>query len=190
MGWKRERTSGRSVHSGPKLEGSESLEPDVVLTTFPRWPRLALKLKLLLSTFGSPAPRAELDAKSAQIFSAYDTDETTDEKLYRFVSQKIRTVDLPLGSTGFRVRSPLEILSSGYGTAEDKAALFLALLPSILPPRHFALCIPGHSPENQLPRPPLFTRILAMVAAGNPRAYLALPSDVAPFPSAPSTLPG
>ncbi len=183
-------TSGSSVNREPKLTGAESSEPDVVVTTFSRWPRLALKLKLLLSTFGSPAPRAELDAKSAQIFSAYDTDETADEKLYRFVSQKIRTVDLPLGSTGFRVRSPLEVLSSGYGTAEDKAALFLALLPSILPPRHFALCIPGHSPENQLPRPPLFTRILAVVDEGNRRAYLDLAAEVAPFAVVPSSLRG
>jgi len=179
-----------AVNSISKLTSLESSEPDVIVTTLSWWPRLAIKLKLLLSTHSDPSPRGELDAKSAQIVSEHGTGETPDEKLYRFVSQKIRTVDLPLGSTGFRVRSPLEVLSSGYGTAEDKAALFLALLPSILPPRHFALCIPGQSPEKQLPRPSLFTRILAVVDEGNRRVYLDPAAEVAPFGVLPSSLRG
>jgi hypothetical protein len=179
-----------AVNSVSKLTSPESSEPDVLVTTLSWWPRLAMKLKLLLSTHGDPSPRGELDAKSAQIVSARGTGETPDEKLYRFVSQKIRTVDLPLGSTGFRVRSPLEVISSGYGTAEDKAALLLALLPSILPPRHFALCIPGQSPEKQLPRPSLFTRILAVVDEGNRRVYLDPAAEVAPFGVVPSSLRG
>jgi hypothetical protein len=183
-------TTESAVNSASKLTSPESSEPDVIVTTLSWWPRLAMKLKLLLSTHNDPSPRSELDAKSAQIVSAHGTGETPDEKLYRFVSQKIRTVDLPLGSTGFRVRSPLEVLSTGYGTAEDKAALFLALLPSILPPRHFALCIPGHAAEKQLPRPSLFTRILAVVDEGNRRVYLDPAAEVAPFGVVPSSLRG
>ena len=182
-------TAGSAVNSS-KLTLPGSSEPDVIVTTFSWWPRLALKLKGLLVTFSDPSPRTELDAKYAKIISAQGAGESPDENLYRFVSQKIRTVDLPLGSTGFRVRSPLEVLSSGYGTAEDKAALFLALLPSMLPPRHFALCIPGQSPEKQLPRPPLLTRILAVVDEGNRRVYLDLAAEVAPFGVVPSSLRG
>jgi hypothetical protein len=183
-------TPGSSVKPQQKLTSTESSEPDVVVTTFSWWPRLAMKLKLLLSTFGGPNSRTELDAKSAQIGSADGTSETPDEKLYRFVSQKIRTVDLPLGSMGFHVRPPLEVLSSGYGTAEDKAALFLAMLPSMLPPRHLALYIPGHTPEKQLPRPTLFTQILAVVDEGERRVYLDLAAEVAPFGVVPSSLRG
>ncbi len=148
-----------------------------------------MKLKLLLSTFGR-STKAELEAMSAQMISTNVADETADETLYRFVSQKIRTVDLPVGSTGFRVRSPSEVLSSGYGTAEDKAALFVALLPTILPARHFALCIPGLSPEKLLPSPALFTRILAVVDEGNRRVYLDLAAEVAPFGVLPASLRG
>ena len=188
LAYKWKLTSESAVNSASKLTTPEPSEPDVVVTTFSWWPRLALKLKVLLVTSSDPSPRAELDAKSAQIVSAHGTGETPDEKLYIFVSQKIRTIDLPLGSTGFRVRSPLEVLSSGYGTAEDKAALFLALLPSMLPPRHFALCIPSHAAEKQLPRPPLFTRILAVVDEGNRRVYLDPAAEVAPFGVVPSSL--
>src|SRR5262249_55445105 len=37
------------------------------------------------------------------------------------------TVDLPLGATGFSVRTSDSILSSGYATQEDKFVLFAAL---------------------------------------------------------------
>ncbi len=182
-------TTGSAVNSVSKLTPSDSSEPDVIVTTLSWWPRLAMKLKLLLSTFGR-STKAELEAMSAQMISTNVADETADEKLYRFVSQKIRTVDLPVGSTGFRVRSPSEVLSSGYGTAEDKAALFVALLPTILPARHFALCIPGHSPEKLLPSPALFARILAVVDEGNRRVYLDLAAEVAPFGVLPASLRG
>jgi hypothetical protein len=173
-----------------KLGSPELSKPDVILTTFGWWPRMAMKLKLLLSPYGSPSPATKLPDKYAQIVSERRKDENLDETLYRYVSQKIRTVDLPLGATGFRIRPPTDVLSSGYGTAEDKVALLLALLPGMLPPRHFALCFAGGSPERDLPRPSLFTRILAVVDKANGAAFLDPASEVAPFAAVPSSLRG
>lgn len=170
------------------LKSDESSQPHVIVSTFSWWPRLAMRLKFLLTAYDGLGVKAKLDAKSMQIASARAKDEAPEEALYRFVSEKIRTVDLPLGSTGFRVRSPLEVISTGYGTPEDKAALFLALLPSMLPPRHFALCIGSRLPEKLLPRPTLFTHILAAVDEGNKRVYLDLATDVAPFGMIPLSL--
>jgi len=47
--------------------------------------------------------------------------------IYGFLSTQINTVDVPLGSTGFRSRAAEDILNSGYATGEDKYVLFAAL---------------------------------------------------------------
>jgi len=47
--------------------------------------------------------------------------------IYQFVSTQISTVDLPLGTMGFRSRPGADILNSAYATGEDKYVLFAAL---------------------------------------------------------------
>jgi hypothetical protein len=51
---------------------------------------------------------------------------TTLEDAYDFVSQKVVTVDLPVGATGFRLRSAKDVLDSGYATPEEKCMLLAA----------------------------------------------------------------
>jgi hypothetical protein len=75
----------------------------------------------------SPAVRAKADE-----FFAQGKDQTERLRaIYDFVSQKIATVDLRIGSTGYHTRKPEEIMTSRYGTPEDKAALFAALARAI-----------------------------------------------------------
>jgi hypothetical protein len=127
--------------------------------------------------------------------------------LYHFVSAKIRTVDLPIGATGFRTHSPAEVLKLGYGTPEDKFALLGGLAWAFDIESRIALF--GSSPKisNQLPTPSLFANCAVLSNIPSPPHYLGhglsemcdhcgkdywlVPSmEVAPFGAIPPTLRG
>jgi len=106
------------------VENPEPGIADVSLSTFKSWDQLAGRLaKLLVPTLdeGLPAHKAFTIPNSDVVDGEMDA-------VYEFVSKKIRTVDLPLGATGYRRRKPMDIFDSGYGSAEDKFALFAAML--------------------------------------------------------------
>lgn len=102
---------------------------DITLSTLDDYGNLGNKLSNLLypNVAASPAVRARADE-----FFAQGKDQTERLRaIYDFVSQKIATVDLRIGSTGYHTRKPEEIMTSRYGTPEDKAALFAALARAI-----------------------------------------------------------
>jgi Domain of Unknown Function with PDB structure (DUF3857) len=74
----------------------------------------------------NPAPLEIVDL-AQRLTAEAKTPERKIEQIYDFVSQKIRTVDLPLGATGFQLRPAAEVATSGYGTQEDKVECFIAL---------------------------------------------------------------
>jgi hypothetical protein len=80
--------------------------------------------------------------------------------LYEFVSQQIRTIDLPLGTTGFQTRPPADVLASGYATPEDKFALFAALAKNCCGVQAGLVHSAETMPLGGLPRPSLFDHIL------------------------------
>jgi len=113
-----------------RAESSEHPEAsiaDVSLTTFKSWDQLARRLAALLI----PTLEEGTDAQN-KAFTIPDFDIVDGEMqaVYDFVSKKIRTVDIPLGATGYKRRKPMEIFDSGYGSAEDKFVLFAAMLGS------------------------------------------------------------
>jgi uncharacterized protein DUF3857 len=71
-----------------------------------------------------PAQVVELAQK---LIAGARTDDQKTERIYDFVSQKIKTVDLPLGATGFHLRPTADVAASGYAIQEDKVELFMAL---------------------------------------------------------------
>jgi len=97
---------------------------DIALSTLDDYGKLANKLSGLL--YPSDAPGSALRAKADEVVAQGKNQTERLRMLYDFVSQKIKTVDLPLGLTGYRTRKPEEIIGSGYGTSEDKAALLAA----------------------------------------------------------------
>jgi hypothetical protein len=155
---------------------------DVVVTTYSSWDSVAFALAHQLfptSLWTSTTREApEITEKRKQLAAVPGT--RPEESIYDFVAEKIRTVDLPVGSTGFLSRKPAEILSSGYGTTEDKAALFAALAPTI--PVQFDL-VPDHYawPMLQLPRPSVFKQFLLQVGTESRAFYLDPSLEVAPF---------
>jgi len=185
---------GRSltVDPGPANE-STAREPDVVLTSFYSWEGLADRLYEFFKPPRIPDPN--IAAKASELTKTIKSTSTNSSEeqagvFYQFVSQKIRTVDLPLGATGFRTRSPWEILKSGYATAEDKYMLFAALTNSLGITQLGLVPRAGTDLAITPPRPSLFEHLLTLVIWPSFRTWLDLSVEVAPFKLVPSQFRG
>jgi hypothetical protein len=176
------------------LKESSQSQPDVVLTSFAGWQQLADRLRNLLKPYGEFAP--ELFSRADELAKVPTSDPMTTpslraEAFYTFVSQKIRTVDLPLGSTGFKTRNPSDVLTSGYGTQEDKYTLFAALANSYFgPARAGLLQAYPLDPQASLPRPSAFNHLLTMTGWPSINFWLDLNTEVAPYLVIPSEFRG
>jgi hypothetical protein len=129
---------------------------------------------------------AEITQLAESLTKGAETPSQKPEKIYDFVSQKIRTVDLPLGSTGFHLRPATEIASSGYATAEDKTELFMALAQAAKIPTFPVLLGPSQNIGAFLPRPTAFAHILVWAGMD----FLDPSLEVAPFRMLPATYRG
>ncbi len=180
--YKWNRTPAQRLDPSDNSGNVTTTDSDVVATTYSSWDALAQAIahQLYPSWLWSSTSREppEITEKRKQLLATPGL--RAEESIYNFVSQKIRTVDLPLGSTGFHARKPTEILSSGYGTSEDKAALFAALVGTdkvqldMVPN-------PVAGPMHQLPRPTLFNQLLLQVGTASRSIYLDPSLEVAPF---------
>jgi hypothetical protein len=99
--------------------------PDVELGgTFTWW---GLSHQLYYALLPPEKLSAEITEQASKLTQDAKTPEEKAERIFEFVSQKIATVDLPLGATGFKPRPVAEILSSRYANPEDKFVLLEAL---------------------------------------------------------------
>jgi hypothetical protein len=184
----------KAGHLDSALKQSSQSQSDVVLTSFADWQQLADRLRNLLKPYGEFTP--ELFAKADELAMVPTSDPMTlpslrAEAFYTFISQKIRTVDLPLGSTGFKTRNPSDVLSSGYGTPEDKYVLFAALADNFLGPARAGLISSSDvDPQTSLPRPASFNHLLTMTGWPSINFWLDLNAEVAPYQVIPSQLRG
>jgi hypothetical protein len=197
--WERKEATNNSESS----KAAALPETDVIVTTFESWPRLANRLA---KAFQIPMPAApEIIAKASAIVAAANPGakdvplpRLKIEALYDFVSQKIRTVDLPLGATGFRTRTPVEILASGYAAPEDKYVLFCALASAAqdtatastaAPIAAFVATTISKEPPT-LPRPSAFDHLLTFADGQQLNSWLDLNIEVAPFGMVPAEFRG
>jgi hypothetical protein len=186
--WRRAFTE---ENPGPR-ESSVS-EPDIILTSFESWERLAKRLKGSLEPSGHPA--TDVANKASELAKATTSNSTNASELraeafYAFVSQNIRTIDLPLGSTGFRTRNPSEILASGYATAEDKYALFAALTNSFGIAQAGLISSANGDIQASPPRPSAFDHLLTTIRWPSINFWFDLNVEVAPFRVIPSEFRG
>ena len=168
---------------------SEKAEPEVVLTSFASWKQLADRIgdRIIPSeeTVRQQFPKAK------EMVQGKSTPNEWLESFYDFVSQKIVTVDLPLGATGFKTRSVVEILSSGYATPEDKFMLFAALGNNYCGPARAGLTNSTRSlEESELPRPSVFDHLLTMSGYPSINFWMDLNLEVAPYRMIPSQFRG
>ena len=168
-------------------------EPDIVLTSFQSWEQLAKRLAGFLQPGSNRAADVANEASELAKVTGSNPSEAPElrvETIYTFVSQKIKMVDLPLGSTGFRTRNPSEILSSGYATAEDKYVLFAALTNSFGLTQAALISSANGDHQASLQRPSAFDQLLTIIRLPSSNFWLDLNVEVAPFRVIPSQFRG
>jgi hypothetical protein len=171
----KECVSGKIALANPAILAAHS---DIVLTSL-AWGDLVQPLK---NSFGEFDPSASaVKAKTQTLTSSVGTSEAKLKSLYDFVSQKIRTVDLPIGATGFRLRDPTEVLISGYGVPEDKSFLLFAMASSIGVDAAPALILSSPSALLHGANPSALTCILNVARLDTGPVWLDLSVEVAPF---------
>jgi hypothetical protein len=181
--WHRTNT----IDNTTKTETVKS-EPDLVLTTYATWDEFANRLGDRLKA--SREEKDALSSKAKEIAKGEAESVNWIFPIYEFVSQRIKTVDLPLGATGFRTRPATEILASGYGTPEDKFVLFAALVQNCcgvqagLAHSSDAVALGG------IPRPDVFDHLLVAAGAFTVSFWMDLNPEVAPFGMIPSQFRG
>ena len=145
---------------------------DIALSTFSSWGALNTRLR---AQFDQPSVKTNSLKKAAELTSDLTSYAQRVEAIYDFVAQKITLIDLPLGATGYLARSPDEILSSGYGTQEDKYAILNAMLSAF---DRGAVPVFASTSENltgQPPRPSLFTHLLVEILLQPPAEFVTDP---------------
>jgi hypothetical protein len=155
-------------------------KPDVTVTTFTSWNRLATRLAAVLIPTDDDS--RELREKAASLIVPDSDANSKISDLYDFVSQKIHTVDLPIGASGFTIRRPAETLASGYGSPEDKFALFAALANNSFGPARIGfVSSTDQVSEADLPSLTNFDHLLTMSGYPSVNFWMDLNIEVAPF---------
>jgi len=153
-------------------------ESDVVFSSL-SWMDLLKELQNKFDPTG--VPPAEIRARAQALTLGAVTDEDKVRELYEFVAHKLVTIDLPLGSTGFRLRAPAEILSSSYAIPEEKCSLLSALAWSIGLNAKPALTGINETAKRGPAAPSLLTNILIVARLGAATRWLDPSVEVAPF---------
>jgi transglutaminase-like putative cysteine protease len=151
---------------------------DIAFSTLNDYGKLADKLSYLL--YPKDVPIAAVRARADEDFAQTKTQTERLRSVYDFVSQKIKSVELPLGSTGYRTRKPEEIVASGYGTAEDKAALLAALARAITVEPYFYFTL-SDDELSAMDLPTQFDHLLVGAYPDGKWVLLDPSQEVAPF---------
>ncbi len=164
--------------SGADTSSGETNEPDIAVSTFATWSDLAIALggaKLY-----SWNTRDYWDTLQ-KITGGQPSNSDLEQSIYEGVSKKIRTVDLPFEGYALKERSLEEVVSSGYGTASDKAFLFFMLSSRHNIHQQHILFTSASTPEKQIPRPSLFSHLLMEADDGENKIIVDPSMEVAPY---------
>jgi len=174
------------IDSSPKLpaapEDEQVVAADVIVSTFSSWGALVQRL-------GTPLPTQddhhELQTRLHAITPNVNGREAALRAAYDLVSQKLITVDLPVGATGFRLRSVKDTLDSGYATPEEKC-LLLASFARFKKMDAQIVYLAVSQAEEQIARPSVLQRPLVVLSDGKKRFALDPSLEVAPYAFIPS----
>ncbi|HYL82849.1 MAG TPA: DUF3857 domain-containing protein [Candidatus Angelobacter sp.] len=181
----------------PFSEKKEGAEPDIVFSTFDSWQSMSIKLAERLLPGAVPFEKisgyedfqkemdrepevsGEIRTKAGELTRRSKGNKERLEAIYDFVSHRISTIDLPLGITRFAPRLAKNILATGYGTQEDKYALFAALATAAKLSARAALT--GYCNEKGTPNPSVFRHLVVSAYDGKKSFWLDPSAEVAPF---------
>ncbi len=169
----------RWKRSGAPREAAPEGFSDVLLTTYSTWDHFSQKL--VVGFLPRAIPGDDLRAKTAELTQGQKTSGERLEALYDFVSQKIRTVDLPVGTLGFSSRQLTDIIASGYANPEEKVFLLAALCKQAGMSAAPVLAGAYGFPRELFPSPGLFPRILVRVGNLQEVHWLDPTLEVAPL---------
>ena len=147
-------------------EAASSQQSDISITTFVSW--RALGERVMNNWRGSISTDSTVEKKALELIKNSLDTESKMRILYGFVSREIRTIDLPLDATGFRVLSPNIILSSGYGTSLDKLRLLHQLSYSTVGGLQPVFLGGERLLSGQLPMPSLLAVAIGTYFVGSP----------------------
>ncbi len=170
-----------SEHPLPrKGEDEGMLTPDVIITTLGSWDDLARKIGNLYPKWTDAGRKEVYEGLRHLMNSSLTTKEQDLRTDYEFVSQKLTTVDLPIGGVGFRIRGVKEIFDSGYASPEEKCYL-LGLLAGSGKNKAEIVFYAGERPTGKYPRPSLLQQVFVLARAEEKSVALDPSSEVAPF---------
>jgi len=185
-----ERTLAHWSIAGRLPPSEESTEPDISFSTFSS----ADDFSGRLARFFYPAMKEATAALQEQLDKMFRPGDTSDDKLrkvYDLVSKRIRTIDLPLGSTEFVTRDPADILSSGYAIAEDKIALLEQLCRGAhISEPHILLVSSRAAPSTIELNPSVFEHVVVSTTYGKRKIVMDPSTEVAPIGLVPASLRG
>jgi hypothetical protein len=181
------RSSSSKASDSEQTAQPSAPQFDIALTSM-TWTDAWVPLENSFLMITAPAP--EVKAKAEELSRGAATPEDKLRVLYDFVARKISTVDLPLGTTGFRLRKPAEILSSGYAVPEEKCLLLSSLAWEIGIPTSPALVLPSSRLLSGPAIPSTITDILVVSNFAKGPLWLDPAVEVAPFAMVPSSIRG
>ncbi len=138
--------------------------PDVIVTSFADWMNFSSKMAAQ-SPDWTEGDRSETESRLKYSGSSGAASGKSLPSLYQLVSQKVATVDLPMGANGYRVRHAKEIFETGYATPLEKCFL-LARLAQWAGFRGEVLLYGAGKLRNEFPRPSVFDHAFAGVTEG------------------------
>jgi hypothetical protein len=168
-------------------EDEGMLTPDVIVTTLGSWGDLARKIGDVYPKW-TVADREEIEQRLRAMKAARSTAEEKLRASYELISQKLTTVDFPIGSMGFRIREVKEIFDSGYASANEKC--YLLWLAGPAENKAEIVFYAGARPTDKYPRPLLLQQVFVLVPGGKKPIALDPSSEVAPFGMIPAQFRG
>lgn len=155
------------------------LKADVIVTTFGNWEDLSRRIGELYPKWTA----ADHDTAEKWLRSLKNSTSPPGNKLqgiYEAVSHKLATVDLPIGSLGFRMRPVKDIFDSGYATPNEKCYLLWRMIATE-ENRTEIVFYAGAHPAEDYPRPSLLHQVFVLLAGEKKPLALDPSSEVAPF---------
>src|SRR5437763_2336739 len=161
------------------MDDNGTSTPDVVVTRFGSWGKLVELLGSHLVSLTDADRMAAID----RLRSLGPDSKTAESKLraaYDVISRTLKTVDLPLGVTGFHSRHVADMLNSGYATPEEKCSL-LAHFATVAGIKAEIVLVGAPETQKQFARPTPFQHAFVIATEQKKRIALDPSLEVAPF---------
>jgi Flp pilus assembly protein TadD len=179
--WQRANLVHSSQDEDPRKKAAraETKGPDIELTTFASWEKVAQWYAKLENGRVDPTP--EIRAKTLELIQGQEHELDKIETLYEYVSKNIRYVSLSFGLGRYQPHSAAEVFANQYGDCKDKHTLLAAMLEAANI-RSDAVLIPfSRKLDTSVPSPLQFDHVITAVPLADGLIWMDSTAEVAPF---------